>query len=167
MVVGPSLLHSSPLMTAPRIEALPHGHNECSQIATTSVRFGTSAARIQRLARVDALRGGMLSHATRCGEPRCCATGDDRDGDAKDRAALTAWRLVRAIAPTILTGAGDTDGEEDAAAALFNTFLIRLPFLAGVVALAANLLLGGGFILFDEWVWPPSSLWRTLDTLTP
>ena len=78
---------------------------------------------------------------------RCCAqTGEgDDDGDGERQVMLSLWRAVRAKAPPLLTGAvGAHDGDDDPAAALFNMFLIRMPFLLGVGVFGANVLLGGG-----------------------
>ena len=103
--------------------------------------------------------------------------GAGADADATPSAEATllleAWRAVRDRAPSLLTGAGPTDGEADPAAALFNTFLIRLPFLAVLGALVANLLLGGGVAIGGvEWPPPPApapgggGLWSSAAAIT-
>ena len=104
------------------------------------------------------------------GDVRCCAPprgddgavsesggGEEGDTDGERRVMLAAWQAVRELAPPLLTGAsGAHDGDGDPAAALFNMLLIRLPFLFGLLALAANLLLGGG-VAVGDWAWPPPS----------
>ena len=88
---------------------------------------------------------------------RCCAqTGEgDDDSDGERQMMLSLRRAVRAEAPPLLTGAlGAHDGDDDPAAALFNMFLIRMPFLLGVGVFGANVLLGGG-VNAGGVVWPP------------
>jgi uncharacterized membrane protein YdjX (TVP38/TMEM64 family) len=77
-------------------------------------------------------------------------------GTPQDDPMLITWRAVRNRSPPLLTGAGATDGEDDPAGALFNTFFIRLPFLALLGAVAVNVLLGGGVTL-GGLEWPPPS----------
>ena len=79
----------------------------------------------------------------RARDPKAALYEDDEEEQEED-VALIAWRTVRDRAPSLLTGAGPADGEADPAAALFNTFVIRLPFLLLLGALLANVLLGGG-----------------------
>ena len=71
--------------------------------------------------------------------------GGDGNGDpTEEEMLLSMWRGVRDRFPAVLTGAGPSDGEADPAAALFNTFFIRGPFLLLLGALLTNILLGGG-----------------------
>lgn len=68
---------------------------------------------------------------------------------------LELWRSMKAVWPRGLTGAAGSDGDDDPNAALFNLFLIRIPFIAGMGALTLNVLLGGGVTL-GATEWPPA-----------
>ena len=95
--------------------------------------------------------------ARRMADPQCCAPADGGPPEGDEALLLSAWRLVRAVAPPLVTGASGTDGDDDPAGALFNALFIRLPFLAGVAAIAANVALGGGVSLVGLVEWPPNA----------
>lgn len=80
--------------------------------------------------------------------------GVDDGGADEPSAAAQAWRWSKLNLPPVITGAGLADGEEDPEAALFNMVAIRSPFLAACVAVAVNVLLGGG-VRVGGLAWPP------------
>ena len=100
-------------------------------------------------------------HRLRTSALCCCAQSNNNNNNNTtvadgNVALLGAWRVVRAVAPRLLTNAAGNDGDDNPAGALINTFFIRLPVLAFAAAFAVNVLLGGGIRVADV-DWPPQS----------